>query len=279
MGQKCCTVQRTKTPTYGISSIPIQKLRTAKTQFSPNKIKSHQPQKKNNKVKEVESMNSIALDAKKVQATLHPLEIPKYLVKDFLETDLPELGPFLYSNGETYTGQYQNGMRHGYGVQISKNGIIYEGMWIEDVCNLYGRLIHPDGTIYEGEIKNGQAHGKGKSLAPNGSSYEGRWIEGMMDGYGVEFLSDGSKYFGDFSNNLKEGKGYLIFSDGSDYQGDFKKGQRNGFGVHVRRDGSKYEGEWENDKMQGLGVFTWPNGNFYHGNYVNSLKEGFGELR
>jgi hypothetical protein len=33
-------------------------------------------------------------------------------------SNLPELGPYRYSNGATYQGQYQSGLRTGYGKQV-----------------------------------------------------------------------------------------------------------------------------------------------------------------
>ena len=43
--------------------------------------------------------------------------------------------PYSLKNGATYTGQWLNELRDGYGVQVWPDGSIYEGMWREDKAN------------------------------------------------------------------------------------------------------------------------------------------------
>lgn len=57
-----------------------------------------------------------------------------------------------FPNGASYTGQWKDDQRHGYGVQI----------WI-------------DGSKYEGNWKNNKARGKGKKANGDRSVYEGNW--------------------------------------------------------------------------------------------------------
>ena len=44
-------------------------------------------------------------------------------------------------------------------MQIWADGSIYEGYWLNNKANGYGRLIHPDGDVYSGEWENDAAHG------------------------------------------------------------------------------------------------------------------------
>ena len=64
---------------------------------------------------------------------------------------LPILGPYQYSNGAVFTGQFKNGIRWGEGRQIWEDGSTYEGQWENDKLNGYGRLITCRGDVYEGE--------------------------------------------------------------------------------------------------------------------------------
>lgn len=59
-------------------------------------------------------------------------------------------GPYTLKNGATYTGQWLDGMRDGYGTQLWPDGSRYEGMWSYDKANGQGKLVHADGDIYEG---------------------------------------------------------------------------------------------------------------------------------
>lgn len=43
------------------------------------------------------------------------------------------------------------GQRHGHGVEITKNGDIYEGGWDQDLKLGKGRMVLADGTYYEGD--------------------------------------------------------------------------------------------------------------------------------
>lgn len=68
----------------------------------------------------------------------------------------------VYADGSTYSGQWQDGNRHGRGVFCWPNGDRYEGEWV-----------------------NGAQHGQGTLATPDGSVYFGGWCEGYMDGQGV----------------------------------------------------------------------------------------------
>lgn len=49
-----------------------------------------------------------------------------------------------------YVGQYRNGLRHGKGVYVFKNGARYNGDWRHGQKYGQGIFWYPDGTRYEG---------------------------------------------------------------------------------------------------------------------------------
>lgn len=53
-------------------------------------------------------------------------------------------------NGDTYVGEYRNGLRHGRGIYIFKNGARYNGDWRHGHKYGQGTFWYPDGTRYEG---------------------------------------------------------------------------------------------------------------------------------
>lgn len=81
--------------------------------------------------------------------------------------------PYSLKNGATYTGQWLNEMRDGYGIQIWPDGSRYEGQWRMDKANGQGKLNHADGDIYEGQWVNDKAQGNGCYSHANGAYYEG----------------------------------------------------------------------------------------------------------
>ena len=50
-------------------------------------------------------------------------------------------------------------MREGRGIQIWLDGSRYEGYWINNKANGFGRLIHADGDVYQGLWKEDKADG------------------------------------------------------------------------------------------------------------------------
>jgi len=103
-------------------------------------------------------------------------------------------------NGAKYTGEWLNGKRDGYGVQIWVDSSRYEGHWSHDKANGQGKLFHADGDIYEGGWMDDKAHGFGKYTHANGATYEGEWKEDKQDGNGTETWPDGAKYRGSYSD-------------------------------------------------------------------------------
>ena len=55
---------------------------------------------------------------------------------------------------ESYTGEWKNDKRSGFGVSERSNGMKYEGEWTNNKRHGYGCTIFPDGTREEGKYKN-----------------------------------------------------------------------------------------------------------------------------
>lgn len=98
--------------------------------------------------------------------------------KILFDLEIITRGPYELDNGAIYQGQWtKDGLRHGRGLQIWKDGSKYEGYWSNDMANGKGRLIHCDGDVYEGEWFNDKAHGKGTYIHMDGAKYTGEWLE------------------------------------------------------------------------------------------------------
>ena len=70
-------------------------------------------------------------------------------------------------SGSTYEGQWQNGKRHGLGVE-SRGRWLYRGEWTQGFKGRYGV----------------------RQSAASCAKYEGTWANGLQDGYGSETYAD-----------------------------------------------------------------------------------------
>lgn len=183
---------------YSIGTTP----REAKKLVSNIKSNDHTPQ---SPIKKVENMNKFSPEVEKILKQLKKIDRKKEI--DQKNRDLPELGPYLYPEGETYIGQYYQGDREGYGTQVWPDGSIYEGYFLENKFSGYGRFIHKEGDYYIGNWKDGMADGDGKLVHVDGSLYEGNWVMDEKSGKGKQIWIDGSSYEGEFKDNAINGFG------------------------------------------------------------------------
>lgn len=76
---------------------------------------------------------------------------------------------FIFS-GSCFEGQWQNGKRHGLGIE-TRGRWIYRGEWTQGFKGRYGV----------------------RQSATSTAKYEGTWANGLQDGYGSETYADGGK--------------------------------------------------------------------------------------
>ena len=76
------------------------------------------------------------------------------------------LGPYKYkSDGSTYIGQYNNGLREGFGMLVKADGSLFQGQWRNDKlnCRGNGRAFYKNGDIYTGDFTdNDNLNGQGE---------------------------------------------------------------------------------------------------------------------
>ena len=150
---------------------------------------------------------------------------------------------YIKENGEYYNGQRMNNLKHGKGKIYYKNGNIkYEGDFVNDKYDGYGKYFWENGEYYIGNWMNGLKYGKGKEYYKNGSiKYDGDFVNDKYEGYGKYIYENGEYYNGQWMNDLKYGKGKEYYKNGN----------------------LKYEGDFVNDKYEGIGKYYWENGEYY----------------
>ena len=85
----------------------------------------------------------------------------------------------VYSDGSVYVGEFENGIKNGYGVYYFSNGDVYEGNFKDDKRNGYGVYYFSNGDEYEGNFENGQITGEGTYRWASGRVYTGVFENGI----------------------------------------------------------------------------------------------------
>lgn len=82
---------------------------------------------------------------------------------------------FTWASGNQYEGGYLDDERNGYGKMIFTDGMIYEGNWMRGIQSGEGKIKLPDGTIKQGYFKSGVFYDNSvnyKSLKRDSVSHE-----------------------------------------------------------------------------------------------------------
>lgn len=212
--------------------------------------------------------------------------------------------------GGTYTGDWMNNLRHGFGIQVWSNGNKYEGQWSEGMrsgqgvywlskkkCSKNATSTHKNQISQSMSMSMSQTtksvdvpgdsvmYGRGTRFGFN-TKTESRFgrKKGVDPGMkkprhkGNKKESLTKLYDGEWLRDLKHGIGTFFYAPNERYEGEWQCGVRYGQGKMVYTSGEVYSGEWANDKRAGYGLATYPNGNTYEGEWADDNKEGAGEF-
>lgn len=83
-------------------------------------------------------------------------------------------------NQGEYTGNFDNGLKHGKGTFVFLAGSKYIGEYFYGYKEGDGQLLDQDGSIiYKGEFKRGMPHGTGLAKNEKGELKERSWVSGI----------------------------------------------------------------------------------------------------
>lgn len=88
----------------------------------------------------------------------------------------------IYTNGDTYFGQYSNDRRQGVGLYLVAKGGGYAGSYAESKRSGPGVMRMPDGAMYQGEFAGDKFEGQGQYEYVDSSTYVGAWKAGKKHG-------------------------------------------------------------------------------------------------
>ncbi|KAL8529233.1 hypothetical protein ACS0TY_006602 [Phlomoides rotata] len=182
----------------------------------------------------------------------------------------------VFSNGDTYIGQWAENWPHGQGKCLWVDGCIYVGDWFRGWMMGKGKFSWPSGATYEGQFKNGYMEGEGVYMGSFIENYRGTWLANLKHGKGVCDYVNGDHYEGHWRRGYPDGKGKYQWSNGNQYIGHWRRGRMNGNGTMVWANGNRYDGSWEGGLPRGNGTFRWVDGSCYVGVWSKDQNEQSG---
>lgn len=167
-----------------------------------------------------------------------------------------------YRNGDLYSGNMQDGYRHGKEKWTrATDKYTYDGDWYMSKRHGHGKEEMPGQWCFEGEFYDNKRNGFGKLICTDGEVYEGEWQDDKKHGYGKMTYASGNRYEGEYFDGKYCGKGmYYNAARNEMYEGEFRDGKLNGYAVVRYADGRVYEGTFADNSKTGSGKETSPDG-------------------
>jgi len=195
--------------------------------------------------------------------TLYELETPEGKVNT--SKRYTGHGKALYPNEperDTYDGEFVEGYRCGWGTYVfKKNGDTYTGQYEQNLKHGLGKMTYSStfGSAEEGGDEGGETK-------PRGGFYHGYFTKGLR----------GSPEKQDPSGEGPKNEGTFTYCNGDVYIGQWKEGKKHGSGTYAcAKDGTKLKGEWSKGQIQS-GQWIFPNGTFYSGKFRYNKPVGKG---
>ena len=103
------------------------------------------------------------------------------------------------ADGHKYVGCWDavDNVKHGFGIDLSPEGNLYEGYWVGGVPHYQGRIIFAGGKVIEGDFEHGTPV-SGRIIQPYGEIYSGKIQDNQPFGEGKLTLPNGNSFSGLF---------------------------------------------------------------------------------
>jgi len=158
------------------------------------------------------------------------------------EYDPTSLALNKWKTKETYSGEWKDNKRHGYGTQITSRGK-YAGEW--KIGKRDGKGIY---HVFDNNCKQKDNLRK---------EYAGEWQSDKKHGFGIFYFKKGDVYEGFFHEGVRHGEGRMLYANGDEYNGNWVHGQRSGRGKVIYANGDEYVGTWLLGKKEGSGEYYY----------------------
>jgi hypothetical protein len=185
-----------------------------------------------------------------------------------------------WGGGNSYNGDWVDGIPHGQGVFTMPNGYSYSGDYIDGLEDGRGTTIWPGGDTYIGGFHQGKRHGQGTYRFANGDIYIGEYLNNHMHNKGTYTTADGNYYEGQWGAGKPSGQGKLSATNQErkvEYQGQYKEGAIHGLGYLRQFENGRYTGSFNTNAPEGKGTFISDRkSTSYSGTWLNGAPHGNG---
>lgn len=170
----------------------------------------------------------------------------------FIDGKPSGIGDYYNDNGDSYFGEWKNGVPNGYG-KFKTSKYDYEGMWADGKINGEGVIRYANGDVYDGEFIDNRRFGRGQYKFKNGNEYNGEFIDGLFNGLGFYYYRDGCFYEGEFFKGKFHGDGTLY--------------------VLLDNDTIAITAHWSGNEKElpSVASILFSNGDLYEGELVNGM--------
>ncbi len=176
-----------------------------------------------------------------------------------------------FPDGDKYSGEQKDGLRHGQGIYTKLNGTRYEGIWEKDNFKTPAKVTYPaPGSRRETQqtLDMRRLERISKDNPNNMSACPDRNWRHQCWGTAWRTFPENSginEYSGEWLNNVPSGVGRIVFFSGDKYTGEVRNGKANGLGTYVYLSGDKYVGESADNLAHGRGYLQRSNGELQEG--------------
>ena len=153
-------------------------------------------------------------------------------------------GTLKYASGSTYTGEFFEGSKNGYGHYISAKSYEYIGNWVSGKQTGRAQVNYKNGDLYTGTVKDGLRHGHGEFFQVSSNrNYKGKWTQDTLQGE-LEITDPNWIFNGLMEVSAGTGLGTFTYKDGSKYSGQVSGFRREGEGTLEFKSGEIISGVW-----------------------------------
>ncbi len=129
------------------------------------------------------------------------------------EGDRQGVGIFIFIDGEKQTGEWHLNKLHGSARCSYPTGNSYWGEYKDGINEGYGTFKWANGERYKGQLKQGKIHGYGIDRWADGEVHYGEHKQSKKDGHGYYRWANGDEYYGQFKDGKEQGEGIKKESD------------------------------------------------------------------
>eukprot|EP01096_Ripella_sp_DP13-Kostka_P010216 TRINITY_DN3985_c0_g1_i1.p1 TRINITY_DN3985_c0_g1~~TRINITY_DN3985_c0_g1_i1.p1 ORF type:complete len:334 (+),score=96.59 TRINITY_DN3985_c0_g1_i1:115-1002(+) len=155
--------------------------------------------------------------------------------------DEKKSGTFRWKGGDSYTGDWKNGLMHGHGLYTYSNGRTFEGEWESGYKQGYGIFTWPNGDRYEGEFLRDEFNGLGVQIYADSRIFVGEWRANRKHGYGMMVLRGGERIRGLWHDNQLNGVAIVSEASGERFLVHYRDNEQESARTPLKRKADESE--------------------------------------